>query len=117
MGSRGNTRIRSTVVYKLAGATATAGSKQLTKDVFMERNILIGMVTVIAFALFIIMPKACATQAANEQAAVELHKDSIRTTYISPADQAYIDFASDDFKQANQHANEFLRANRQNETK
>lgn len=117
MGSRGNTRIRSTVIYKLAGATANASSKQLTKDVFMERNILIGMVTVIAFALFIIMPKACATQAANDQAAVELHKDSIRTTYISPADQVYIDFASDDFKQANQHANEFLRANRQNETK
>ncbi|GEM_PF-4624810 len=84
----------------------------------MERNILIGMVTIIALAIFIVLlPKACATQAANEQAAVELHKDSIRTTYISPADQVYIDFASDDFKKANQHANEFLRANRQNETK
>ena len=83
----------------------------------MERNILLGMVTLIAFALFTITPKACATQAANDQAAVEIHKDSIRTTYISPADQVYIDFASDDFKQANQHANEFLRANRQNETK
>ena len=79
----------------------------------MERNILIGMVTVIAFALLTIMPKACATQSANEQAAVELHKDSIRTTYISPADQVYIDFASDDFKKANQHANGFLRANRE----
>lgn len=80
----------------------------------MERNILIGMVTLIAMALFIvILPKACATQAANEQAAIELHKDSIRTTYISPADQVYIDFASDDFKKANQHANEFLRANRE----
>lgn len=33
MGSRGNTRNRSTVIYKLAGATATAGSKQLTRDV------------------------------------------------------------------------------------
>ncbi len=29
MGSRGNTRIRSTVIYKLAGATANASSKQL----------------------------------------------------------------------------------------
>lgn len=79
----------------------------------MERNILLGMVSVIAFALFIVLlPKACATQAANDQAAIELHKDSIRTTYISPTDQVYIDFASEDFKKANQHANEFLRANR-----
>ena len=83
----------------------------------MERNILIGMTAIIAFALFTIMPKACATQAANEQAAIELHKDSLRTTYISPADQVYIDFASDDFKKANQHANEFLRTNRQNLSK
>ena len=84
----------------------------------MERNILKGMVTIIALAIFIVLlPKACATQAANEQAAVELHKDSIRTTYISPADQVYIDFASDDFKKANQHANEFLRVNRQNPSK
>ena len=84
----------------------------------MERNILKGMVTIIALAIFIVLlPKACATQAANEQAAIEIHNDRIRTTYISPADQVYIDFASDDFKKANQHANEFLRANRQNETK
>ncbi|WP_299329721.1 hypothetical protein [uncultured Psychrobacter sp.] len=67
------------------------------------------MLAAIAFAL----PKACATQAANEQAAIELHKDSIRTTYISPADQVVIDLTSDDFKKANQHANEFLRANRE----
>ena len=67
----------------------------------MERNILKGMVTIIALAIFIVLlPKACATQAANEQAAVELHKDSIRTTYISAADQVYIDFASDDFSQS-----------------
>lgn len=65
----------------------------------MERNILKGMVTIIALAIFIVLlPKACATQAANERAAIELHKDSIRTTYISAADQVYIDFASDDFK-------------------
>lgn len=84
----------------------------------MERKILLGVVTLIALSLFtVLLPKACATQAANEQAAIELHKDSIRTTYISPADQVYIDFASDDFKKANAHANEFLRANRQNETK
>ena len=58
----------------------------------MERNILKGMVTTIALAIFIVLlPKACATQAANEQAAIELHKDSIRTTYISPADQVVID--------------------------
>lgn len=64
----------------------------------MERNILKGIVTIIALAIFIVLlPKACATQAANEQAAVELHKDSIHTTYISAADQVYIDFASDDF--------------------
>lgn len=76
----------------------------------MERNILIGMVTLIALALFVvILPKACTTQAANDQAAIELHKDSLRDTYISPTDQVYIDFASDDFKKANQHANEFLR--------
>ena len=80
----------------------------------MERHILKGMVTISALAIFIVvLPKACATQAANDQAAIELHKDSIRTTYISPADQVYIDFASDDFKKANQHANEFLRANRE----
>lgn len=84
----------------------------------MERSALVGCLVVLFAALFlIVLPKACATQAANEQAAIELHKDSIRTTYISPADQVYIDFASDDFKKANQHANEFLRANRQNETK
>lgn len=65
----------------------------------MERSILVGCLAVLLAALFLtILPKACATQAANEQAAVELHKDSIRTTYISPADQVYIDFASDDFK-------------------
>lgn len=80
----------------------------------MERSALIGCLVVLFAALFlIVLPKACATQAANEQAAIELHKDSIRTTYISPADQVYIDFASDDFKKANQHANEFLRANRE----
>ncbi len=38
MGSRGNTRIRSTVIYKLAGATATAGSKQLTRDVLWKET-------------------------------------------------------------------------------
>ena len=76
----------------------------------MERNILKGMVTIIALAIFIVLlPKACATQAANEQAAVELHKDSIRTTYISPADQVVIDLTSEDFKAANEHANEVLR--------
>lgn len=76
----------------------------------MERKILLGMVTLIALPLFtVLLPKACATQAANEQAAIELHKDSIRTTYISPADQVVIDLTSDDFKKANQHANVVLR--------
>lgn len=76
----------------------------------MERNILIGMVTLIALALFVvILPKACATQAANDQAAIELHKESISGTYISAADQALIDISDEDFKKANQHANEFLR--------
>lgn len=65
----------------------------------MERSALVGCLFVLFAALFlIVLPKACATQAANEQAAIELHKDSIRTTYISAADQVYIDFASDDFK-------------------
>lgn len=65
----------------------------------MERSALVGCLVALLAALFlIVLPKACATQAANEQAAVELHKDSIRTTYISAADQVYIDFASDDFK-------------------
>lgn len=75
----------------------------------MERNILIGMTAIIAFALFTIIPKACATQAANDQAAIELHKESISGTYISAADQALIDISDEDFKKANQHANEFLR--------
>lgn len=80
----------------------------------MERSILAGCLATLFAALFMaVLPKACATQAANDQAATEMHKDSIRTTYISPADQVYIDFASDDFKKANQHANEFLRANRE----
>ena len=52
-------------------------------------NLVLFLVTLaaITFAL----PDACATQAANERAAIELHKDSIRTTYISPADQVVID--------------------------
>lgn len=80
----------------------------------MERSILVGCLIVLFAALFLmVLPKACATQAANERAAIELHKDSIRTTYISPADQVVIDLTSDDFKKANQHANEFLRANRE----
>lgn len=80
----------------------------------MERSILVGcLATLFAALSMAVLPKACATQAANDQAATEMHKDSIRTTYISPADQVYIDFASDDFKKANQHANEFLRANRE----
>ncbi|MGP5103637.1 hypothetical protein ACTXJH_06685 [Psychrobacter celer] len=58
----------------------------------MERSALIGCLVVLFAALFlIVLPKACATQAANERAAIELHKDSIRTTYISPADQVVID--------------------------
>ena len=80
----------------------------------MERSILVGCLATLFAALFMaVLPKACATQAANDQAATEMHKDRIRTTYISPADQVYMDFASDDFKKANQHANEFLRANRE----
>lgn len=69
-----------------------------------------GCLAVFFAALFLtVLPKACATQAANEQAAIELHKDSIRTTYISPADQVAIDLTSEDFKAANQHANVVLR--------
>ena len=80
----------------------------------MERSVLVGCLIVLFAALFLmVLPKACATQAANERAAIELHKDSIRTTYISPADQVVIDLTSDNFKKANQHANEFLRANRE----
>lgn len=76
----------------------------------MERSILAGCLATLFAALFMaVLPKACATQAANDQAATEMHKDRIRTTYISPADQVYIDFASDDFKKANQHANQVLR--------
>ena len=76
----------------------------------MERSALVGCLVVLFAALFLmVLPKACATQAANERAAIELHKDSIRTTYISPADQVVIDLTSEDFKAANQHANEVLR--------
>ncbi len=71
--------------------------------------VFLAMLTAIAFAL----PKACATQTANEQAAIELHKDSIRTTYISPADQVIIDLTSEEFRKAQQHASEFLRTNRE----
>ena len=55
----------------------------------MERSTLVGCLVVLLAALF--LTKACATQAANERAAIELHKDSIRATYISPADQVVID--------------------------
>lgn len=75
----------------------------------MERSIIVLLIALIIAPLTVLLPRACATQAANDQAAIEIHKDSIRTTYISPADQVYIDFASDDFKKANQHANEVLR--------
>ena len=75
----------------------------------MERSVLVGCLIVLFAALFLmVLPKACATQAANEQAAIELHKDSIRNTYISPADQVVIDLSSDDFKKANEHANVVL---------
>ena len=71
----------------------------------MERSVLVGCLIVLFAALFLmVLPKACATQAANEQ-----HKDSIRNTYISPADQVVIDLSSDDFKKANEHANVVLK--------
>lgn len=71
----------------------------------MEQNVLIGMVTLIALAIFIvILPKACATEDANRQAVIALHKDRINGIYISAADQALLDITED-----NRHANKVLR--------
>ena len=67
------------------------------------------LLVAIAFAL----PNACTTQAANEKAAIALHKESISGTYISASDQVVIDITDEDFKAANKHANAFLRANRE----
>jgi hypothetical protein len=52
-------------------------------------NLVIFLVMLAAIALA--LPKACATQAANERAATELHKESISGVYISPSDQVAID--------------------------
>ena len=59
------------------------------------------------------LPNALDTAHENSIAKTEQRN----TTYISPADQVVIDLTSEEFKHANQHANEFLRANRQNESK
>lgn len=49
------------------------------------------------------------------------HKNGIaiteeRNINTSPVDQVVIDLTSEEFKQANEHANKFLRANRQNQS-
>ena len=76
---------------------------------FILPAIVISVWAISAYAL----PHALDVEYDNNQAAIELHKDSLRSTQSAPAEHSYNALSAEDFKKANQHANECLRANRE----